>query len=246
MGLTRRGRRRLLVVGAAAGLGAGAPLWAPPVLGLLPTFRIERVQISGATFVSPDEVLRLAAIEPNASVWSDGTAWEQRVRTHPLVREARVRRVGMREVEIRVTEVEPLALVPDVTLVPVGPRGRALPLDPAATRLNLPVLTGGQWLENGFVTDPRALASLRALAALREYDAAFFGQISEIRPLGAESVLIELVESGRTGRLLLRASEAVQGLHRVELALGHASDSTVATADARFEGQVVLRTRERG
>ena len=46
--------------------------------------------------------------------------------------------------------------------------------------------------------------------------------------------------------MLLLAADAVRGLRRVELALGHASDSAASVADARFDGQVVLRARKRG
>ena len=236
----------MIVVGTAGALGLGAPLWAPPLLGTLPVFRVERVEVSGNVYVDRDDVLRLAAVGPEASVWDDGSAWESRVRAHVLVREARVRRVGMRRLEIRVTEVEPLAFVMDGTLVPVDERGRALPLDPAVWSLNLPVLTGGVLVEDGRVSDPRAREALRALAALKEYDGAFFGQISELWPLGADAVAVELIESSRAGRVLLPAFDAVRGLHRVELALGHASDSTVSIADARFDGQVVLRARKSG
>ncbi len=243
--MTRRGRRRMIVVGTAGALGLGAPFWAPPVLGTLPVFRVERVEVAGNVFVQRDDVLQLAAIGPEASVWDDGSAWEARVRTHALVRDARVRRVGMRGIEIRVTEVQPLALVMEETLVPVDEEGRVLPLDPSVWGLNLPVLTRGVGVEDG-QRDARARGALRALAALKEYDDAFFGQISELWPLGAESVEIELIESGRTGRVLLLAADAVRGLRRVELALGHASDSAASVADARFDGLVVLRTRKRG
>ena len=243
----------MIVVGTAAALGLGAPVWAPPVLGTLPVFRVERVEVTGNVFVGRDDVLQLAAIGPEASVWDDGSAWEARVRSHALVREARVRRVGMRGIEIRVTEVQPLALVMEETLVPVDEEGRVLPLDPSVWGLNLPVLTGGVGvedggvgMEDGRVSDARARGALRALAALKEYDDAFFGQISELWPLDAESLEIELIESGRTGRVLLLAADAVRGLRRVELALGHASDSAASVADARFDGQVVLRTRKRG
>jgi hypothetical protein len=236
----------MIVVGTAGALGLGAPFWAPPVLGTLPVFRVEHVEVTGNVFVQHDEVLQLAAIGPEASVWDDGLAWEARVRSHTLVREARVRRVGMRGIEIRVTEVQPLALVMDGTLVPVDEEGRVLPLDPSVWGLNLPVLTGGAAVEDGRVSDARACGALRALAALKEYDDAFFGQISELWPLDAESLEIELIESGRTGRVLLLAADAVRGLRRVELALGHASDSAASVADARFDGQVVLRTRKRG
>ena len=242
----------MIVVSTAGALGLGAPFWAPPVLGTLPVFRVERVEVAGNVFVGRDDVLQLAAIGPEASVWDDGSAWEARVRSHALVREARVRRVGMRGIEIRVTEVQPLALVMEETLVPVDEEGRVLPLDPSVWGLNLPVLTGGDGedggvdVEDGRVSDALARGALHALAALKEYDDAFFGQISELWPRDAESLEIELIESGRTGRVLLLAADAVRGLRRVELALGHAADSAASVADARFEGQVVLRARKRG
>lgn len=244
--MTRRGRRRMIVVGTAGALGLGAPFWAPPLLGTLPVFRVEQVEVTGNVFVQRDDVLQLAAIGREASVWNDGSVWEARVRSHALVREARVRRVGMRGIEIRVTEVEPLALVMAETLVPVDEDGRVLPLDPSIWGLDLPVLGGGVAVEDGRVSDVRARGALRALAALKEYDDAFFGQISELWSRDAESLAIELIESGRTGRVLLPAADAVRGLRRVELALGHAADSAVSVADARFDGQVVLRARERG
>jgi len=244
--VTRRGRRRLYVISFAAVLGVGAPFWAPSLLGTLPVFRIERVEIAGTVYATPDELLELAAIEPTASVWSDGTTWEERVRSHPLVREARVRRTGMQDIEIRVTEVLPLAFVAGPTLVPVDENGVALPLDPAEYALDLPVLAGDASLENGRVKGAGARDALRALAALQEYDSAFFGQISEIRWLESGCVEIELIEAGKTGKILLRTSDPVKGLRLVELALGHASDLGVASADARFEGQVVLNLREEG
>ncbi len=244
--MTRRLRRRLSVIGTAAVMGLGAPVWAPPVLGTLPLFRVERVGVEGTRFVGEDEVLKLAAIDPQASVWDDGSEWEARVRTHRLVREARVKRAGIREIEIRVTEVEPIAFVAGETLVPVDRDGWELPLDPAAHSLSLPVLTGEVRVEGGRVMGVGARDALVALAQLKDYDAAFFEQISEVRPIGAKSLAIELIESGRTGRVLLRATDAVRGLRRVELALGHAADRPVSAADARFEGQVILRARKEG
>jgi len=235
-----------MVIGTAGAFGLGAPLWAPPLLGTLPAFRIERVQISGTAFVDSAEIRELAAVPPNASVWDDGAEWEARVRAHEMVREARVRRVGMRAIEIRVIEVEPLALVPDGTLVPLDESGRRLPLDPSAEGLDLPILSGDGWMEEGRISDTPALTALRALGALREYDDAVYGLIAEVRLLGAASIEIELRESGRAERVLLPAVEPVRGLRRVEMALGHAADSALTIADARFEGQVILRTREEG
>lgn len=244
--MTRRLRRRLFVIGTAATLGLGAPAWAPPLLGTLPFFHVESVRVVGVRFVGEEEVRQLAAIGPHASVWDDDTVWEEHVRSHRLVREARVKRTGIRELEIRVTEVDPIAFVVDETLLPVDRDGWELPLDPAAYSISLPVLMGEARVEGGRVMGRGARDALVALAELKEYDAAFFDQISEVRSLGRESLAIELIESGRTGRVFLRTADAVRGLRRVELALGHAGDRPVSAADARFEGQVILRAREEG
>ena len=244
--MTRRFRRRLFVIGTAAVLGLGAPVWAPPVLATLPLFRVEDVSVSGIRFVGRNDVLELAAIAPSASVWDDAAEWEARIRSHPLVREARVHRDGIRGIEIRVTEVEPIAFVVGETLVPVDRDGWELPLDPAGHALSLPVLVGGAKLEGGRVMGVGAKDVLLALSQLKEYDSAFFEQISEVRAVDGKSLAIELIESGRTGRVLLRTADAVRGLRRVELALGHAASQQVSAADARFEGQVILRTRKEG
>jgi cell division septal protein FtsQ len=242
--VTRRARRRLFVVGTAALIGGTLPLWVPHLLSRLPAFRVARVEVVGTRYVAPDEIVRLAAVDPHASVWDDTGPWELAVEAHPLVQDAHVRRRGLRTLEIRVTEDRPIALVATPALVPVNVEGRVLPLDPTEVALDLPVL-GGTWnVDHGSLTEaePRRLAAL--LGELEAYDASFVEQVSEVTYRLDGSVEILMLPAARTASILLPADAPLRGLRRVELALGDASAKSVSVADARFAGQVVLRVEE--
>lgn len=238
--LGRRARRRLLLLGAAAAVGATLPLWAPRLLGAFPPFRVERIEVVGAHLVPPDEVVRLAGVDSTASVWDDPAAWEARVRAHPLVLQARVHRRGLRGLEIRVAEDPPVALAATPRLVPVNAEGRLLPLDPAEAALDLPVLAGRARLEDGRLAGERHRALVALLARLEEYDPGFVQKISEIGWLEDGAVEIRMLESAHCARILLPERDPLLGLRRVEMALASAAGGA-ALADARFEGQVVLR-----
>lgn len=241
--LSRRARRRLCVLGAAAAAGATLPLWAPGLLGVFPAFRVERIEVVGTRHVPPDEVVRLARVDSAASVWDDPAPWEARVRAHPLVLQARVHRRGLRALEIRVVEDRPVALAATPRLVPVNAEGRLLPLDPAEAALDLPVLEGLARVEDGRLAGetPRALAAL--LGRLEEYDPGFVQNVSEIGRLEDGAVEVRMLDSAHCARILLPAGDPLLGLRRVEMALASAA-GRAALADARFEGQVVLRLEE--
>ena len=238
--MTRRTRRRIYAATVAAVVGAGAPLWAPALLSRLPAFRVEEVGVVGTRYVPPDRVAVLAAVEPDASVWDDPARWETRVRSDPLIADARVRRTGAHRIEIRVTEVEPVALVPTPDLVAVDSSGRVLPLDPAVAKLDLPILGGGSDIEGGVVTDSATLGLLRVLDRLRSTDPGFVRSSSQLVDV-AGGIEVFMADGAYASRVLLPAGEPAEGLRRVEAALAARDDrSEVARADARFDGQVVV------
>lgn len=239
-GLTRRTRRRFFVLGVLAAAGALLPEWAPALLGSLPAFRVERVEVVGTRYVAPDEVVRLAAVDTAASVWDDPEPWEARLRTHPLIQEARVHRRGLRALEIRVVEDRPVALAATPTLVPVNAEGRALPLDPADVGLDLPLIVGRTSLEGGRVVGPEAPRLAALVGRLEEYDPGFTSLISQVDLLAGGDVEIRMLESAHCRRILLPGADPLLGLRRVEAALG-AVGERAAVADARFAEQVVLR-----
>lgn len=232
----------------AAAVGLGAPLWAPPLLSDVELFRVEEVEVTGVRYVPPGEVLRRADVEEGASVWDDASPWEARVREHPLVRDAEVLRTGIRRLEIRVREVEPVALVSAPELTPVDRRGRMLPLDPARGGLDLPILQGEAAVEDDRVTGPDVVSLLEILSALEEAEPGFVRQASELRLVGHGGVEVFMTsDDGTARRVLLPRELPVRGLARVEMALGeHGGTSGLAAADARFEGQVVLRRKGGG
>ncbi|MFW6193539.1 MAG: cell division protein FtsQ/DivIB, partial [Gemmatimonadota bacterium] len=220
-------------------------VWGPPALARLPFFAVEEVGVVGSRWVPPDEVVRRADVEPDASVWDDPSAWERRVEAHPLVREAAVGRAGFRRLEVQVREVEPVALVPgEDGLVPVDADGRALPLDPAEVEVDLPLLPGGR-VEEGDVGEGEGRDLLRVLVALRRHEPDFVRRVSSVIRAGHGSVRVRLTEGQACEVVLLPRDRVVEAFRRVESALGrHPGDTEVRAADARFDGQVVLRFRE--
>ena len=250
----------------AALIGAGSPMWAPPLLQTLPTFRVERVEVVGTRFLAPDEVAARADVPGDASVWDEPDRWRQRVEAHPLVERARVRRSGFHTLEISVEEVEPVALAAaSGALRPVSADGVLLPLDPARHGLDLPILllggsggtsgTGDGADGSGDGEDPDAGADdridvehlegveartlVRVLSRLRAEEPGFVAKISSLRVLEDGGIEVSMVEATHAGTVLLPPEEPARALRRVELALGE-QEGAVARADARFRNQVVL------
>lgn len=244
--MTRRTRRRLTVLALAAVAGAGSPLWAPPLLRTLPAFQVEQVEVTGAHFVVPEEVRARADIPRDASVWDDSDAWEARVRGHRLVEDVQVARRGWRTLEIRVSEVEPVALVTTRgVLRPVDRRGVLLPLDPTRHRLDLPLVRGEPEIRDDRVRSAAVLRELEVVWELVRRDSAFLARVSEVEPVRGEAVRMWMMDEAPVERVLLPVVRPAEALGRVEAALGVAGPRAEA-ADARFEDQVVLRVEERG
>lgn len=243
--MKRRTRRRILVFLLAAAVGLSAPAWAPPLLARMDAFRVETVGVTGVRYCPPGEIVRRADVAPGASVWDDPSRWEARVRSHPLVREAEVVRTGRHRLEIRVTEVEPVALAATPELVPVDREGRVLPLDPAETGLDLPILGGEAEIRDGRLAPGESRRLLETLVRLRMAEPGFVEQASEFRALDSGGVVVWMTADAAGARkVLLPATDPVRALGRVQMALGAHGGGAVAAADARFDGQVVLRPEE--
>lgn len=239
--MTRATRRRLAVVGSAAALGVLSPVWGPFVLRNIPIFGVEEIQVHEAHYLGEADVRRLAALGPAASVWDDMAPVELRLAGHPLILDARVRRGGLHRLDITIREVQAVALVATPTLVPVDAAGNAVPLDPSEHALDLPILGGGT-LTGARVEPEPARRALRVLDQLSALDSAFARQISELRPLGDESVEFLLLPGSPLERVVLPFGNAVAAFQRVGKAVTLAeARGPVRDADARFDNEVVIR-----
>lgn len=220
----RWGRR----IGAVAVLLAlASPWWAPPLLRRMEFFRVRHVEVRGARFTPPRELVTRLKVDTTVSLWDDHAAALARVRAHPQVAEARLSRRFPGTLVVTVREHEPVAFVPSANgLRAYDPAGRALPLDPSRTPVDLPVV-------------PRADTVLfRFLGEIKAADPSFFRRISEARRTGAE-VIVQLVD------LVVRAP-ADMSMDRLPQVLSVEDDLAkrrlrATELDLRFKDQVIAR-----
>ena len=243
--ITRRGRRRLLLALMVAAIGFSVPIWVPRLLATLPAFQIWELRVVGTEHVPPEEI-RALAVAPDASLWDDPETWEERVRAHPMVREATVRRERFRTFEVAVVERRPVALVATPELRPVSGDAYVLPLEPTAAPLDLPIIRGPVETEGGFVADPATRELILALSRMDRTQSDFTSLISEAGPAAEGGFLFLLLPGAGAEVVLLPRDRPLRALDRISIALGQIKDRRVERADARFRGQVVLtRVEER-
>jgi cell division protein FtsQ len=178
---------RRVGVALAVVMVAASPWWGRALLHRLDFFRVRRVEIDGARYVSPDEIVSRLRMDTTQSLFDDVGPLEKRVRQHPSVRDVRIERKLPGTLLVRITENPPVAFVQAASgLVPVDAAGRSLPVDPATADVDLPVLA------------VRDTLTLRVLGEVRERAPALFARIGEVRryPRGTSFYLLfRLTES---------------------------------------------------
>lgn len=219
-------RRAWWFAGAAALLLGGVAL-GPVALRRVAFFRVRRVELVGMRYLSPEQVLARVGLARDQNLFDTGDLARRVERVGGVV-SARVERRLPGTLRITVVERVPLAFAPGPDgLVPLDSAGRALPYDPAATGLALPLV-------------PRADSLvLDALARVRIADSGLYHDVDGARRGEAGAVLLEL---GRR-RVILRGvptNAEVQAVAAVRRHLA-ASGRPYGELDARFEGWVVVR-----
>lgn len=227
-------KRIRLIAAVVCGLAAVAsPLWAPPALGSLSFFRVRRVEVTGARYSNPDEIVSRLRIDSTASVWDKVEPLEELVREHPSVREVRIKRRLPGTLVVEVTENPPVALIQvggiKGGLVAVDETGRTLPVDPTSVDVDLPVLL------------TRDSVALRLLGEVREALPGLFARIGDVRRTGGELAIRLNEPVART--VLAQSTLSVERLSEiipVEADLARRKLAPTAL-DLRFKDQVVVR-----
>jgi cell division protein FtsQ len=142
---------------------------------------VRHVQVVGARYVQPREVLERLKVDTLASVWDPEAPLEARVATHPLVRDVHVGRKLPGTLVVHLVEHTPVALVP----MPNGfrafdERGIPLPIDPSKSDIDAPILARPD------------SAVLRLLGDIRRDAPTLYKRVSEVRE-GDEGMGRELV-----------------------------------------------------
>ena len=218
----------------------------PAALAKVSTFRATDHEFHGLRFLTDETVLRTAGIGPEANLWDDPSAWEQRLQAHPLVRTASVGRRFPNTLTITVEERTPVGLVPRPTLEPVDREGRALPLDPSRFPLDYPILRPGS-VDGVEREEEFSAVQLRELAAAAEtirQESDFWSGVSEVRP-GPHGGFE--VQWGADGALVLfRMAKPVElrrireGMAALKDARERTEDRWPRSVDLRFANLVIL------
>lgn len=229
-------KRRWWLIPASIALAAFflllAPFWAPLLLKRLAFFRVRHVEIVGARYVLPAELLERLKVDTLNSVWDAKGPLEARVKAHPLVRDVEIDRRLPGTLVVRLQEHVPVALVATTSgFRAYDARGVALPIDPTAADVDAPILARPD------------TALLRFLGSARSEQPELYGRVSEIRRERAgpgETDLVFMLDS-----LPVRAPSGVtlSRLAEVELVEQDLARRRLRAIelDLRYRDQVIAR-----
>jgi len=214
--------------GIALLLVVASPLWAPLLMRRMAFFHVKRVEIVGARYVPPAEVLARLRVDTTVSVWDPLAPLAARVETHPEVKSAKVERKLPGTLVVEVVERAPVALVPSVNGFRVfDERGVVLPVDPTHAPVDAPVLDR---------PDPTVL---KLLGGLRRELPSLYDRISVVRVSGGDELLLDL-KTGPVRAMKNTPLDRFADIDPVEndLAKRHLR---VLEIDLRYRDQVIAR-----
>jgi cell division protein FtsQ len=221
----RWGRRIAALALVAAITG---PFWARPILSRMEFFRVRRVEVRDARFTPPEEIRRRLAIDTTFSIWNDLEPLQHRVAGHPQLSGVRIARRFPSTLVITVEEYQPVALVPSRNgLRAYDATGRALPLDPSRTPVDLPLVSGAD------------SALFRFLGQLQAVQRDVFARVNEVRRNGRDEFVLDLVSVSVRVRPDIGVERLAQ-ISSVEAELAR-RQSRPRELDFRFRDQVIAR-----
>jgi len=221
-------RLKLMLAAIVLLLVVGSPFWAPLVMRRMAFFHVHRIEIVGARYVAPSDILGRLHVDTMASVWDPTAPLAARVEQHPEISKAKVRRKLPGTLVVEVTERTPVALVPAANGFRVyDERGVALPIDPAKVGVDAPVLT------------QRDTTVLRLLAAMRSSMPVMYARLSSVSPVGKDELRFEL-KSIPVRAMKDVTLERLADIEPVEADLGR-KQLRATEIDLRYRDQVIAR-----
>lgn len=204
-------------------------------------FRVRAVEVRGARYLQASEIISRLKVDTLASLWDDLTPYKARVRGHPQVSDVTISRRMPGTLVVTIRENLPVALIQTPTgLLPFDSLGKQLPIDPARTNLDLPIVA---------TRDP---VLLKLVGAIRATEPRVFARIEEVKRAGRDEILLTLSRRGATdsitsgaGTLHVRlpvglSVERLADIFPVETDLARRQVS-VTELDLRYRDQVIAR-----
>lgn len=205
-----------------------APWWGPRLLSQLAFFRVRRVEVLGAQYLAPGDLLARLRVDTTVSVWDDFAPIAARVAEHPQLERIEIGRRLPGTLVVTITERLPVALVPSPSgFRAFDARGVPLPIDPARTPVDAPILAS------------RDTAMLRLLGSLRARAPGLYGRVSEARRAAKDELLFHL--AALPVRTMADVTvERFAEVEPVERDLAR-RQRRAAEIDLRFRDQVIAR-----
>ena len=221
-------RYKLALGGIVLLLAVTSRFWGPLLMRRMDYFRVRRVEIVGARYVAPSDILAKLHVDTTASVWDPPSALVARVASHPEIQHVAVHRKLPGTLVVEVTERVPVALVQAAGgLRAYDERGVALPIDPTRVDVDAPVL-----LE-------RDIGLIRLLARIKRTMPEFYARVSAVHRAGRDEVVLDLEKE--PVRVMQDVSiERLAEIAPVEEDLAR-KQLRVAEIDLRFKDQVIAR-----
>lgn len=198
----------------------------PAVLRTLDFFRVRRVEVYGARYLSGSELVSAMGIPSSASVFDARVPWRDGVAALEGIESVDIGRRLPGTVRVTVRESEPVALVPhEGALALVDARGRVLPFLPSRAASDLPILVSGPQVAG-------------VVARIRAVNPELYAELVTVARVRGHVVL----EAGAR-RLLVRTDasvEEIQNMAAVAQELAR-SGQPWRELDGRFAGLVVVR-----
>jgi cell division protein FtsQ len=208
-------------------------------------FRVRTVEVRGVRYIQPNDIISRLRIDTLASLWDDLEPYSRRVRQHPQVSDVHITRRMPGTLVVTIEENLPVALVQTRSgLLPYDSLGRQLPIDPARTNLDLPIVAS---------TDP---VLLKLVGAIRSAEPRVFARIQEVSRAGRDEILLTLSRVPNVGgasadgasqsrTLRVRApvglsAERLADIFPVETDLAR-RQVHVSELDLRYRDQVIAR-----
>ncbi|MGH7649079.1 MAG: cell division protein FtsQ/DivIB [Gemmatimonadaceae bacterium] len=220
------------------------PWWGPRLLSQLGYFHVRQVEIDGDEYVQPSRIISRMKVDTTMSIWMNLSPIERRVASDPQVQSVAIERKLPGTLVVRLVENAPVALVEggsqgkgaNAAMQVVDARGRALPIDPSRTNIDLPVVESA---------DPPIL---KLLADVRTREPRLYAQISSVHRGGSKGSataasgdeLDVALPSVMVRAMIGVSAERLADVIPVEadLARRHAR---VAELDLRYRDQVIAR-----
>lgn len=229
--------------------------FAPIVFRRMETFRVERIEVSGARYMSAQAALAATGITDSSSVFDDVTGWTDSLLARRLIDDARILRKLPRTLRIELVEAEPVAFVRTPELRPVDAKGRLLPIEPAGQHIDVPVIIGQTAIGVDSTVDAETARLIDGLVSVRLNDEGLMRSVSEVGYAPGGGLLLVL-RYPRFAQILLPESPSAHTFQQIRLAVDHLQSEQdgetesgrtaferLARIDARFADELFVTLR---